>query len=1034
MNASEKELKSFRMAQEALLNETPRKLWKSVQEREESADQKLQRAAQEFVVLPKDQVSEVPETPANQLSRRQFFQWGAAATALMSSVACQRRPKDYLVPFVNKPEGYTYGVPVWYASSSPQGLGLLVKTREGRPIKVEGNPDHPGNQGALDARTQASTLDLYNPDRLKAPFDRKAQKDLSWEEVDQRVLKALEEASPGEVRILMEGSQSPTLDRMLEDFQQKFSARVHRYSALPTEAISRAYELLSDQRRLPFYRFDLADVVVSVNADFLGTWIRPVEFAKQFSKRKRLHEDDEDPARLFCFETPFSTTGVHADHRAAILPSHELPLLLGVAGELAKTISFEADLRPVFSAWSAERAAEITGVSSELIQETARALASARGRSLVVAGLFGPQSLELQLLAIAINQALGNMGVTVSDSQEIREISDPAITLDQLIADCSASQVKVLIVAGQNPVYSRPGQEIERAIKGVDLVVQLTSQKDETSEFCDLVLPESHFLEAWGDQESLTGLVSVQQPSIHPLFNSRSFGEALSAWVNDGKLEDYRFEVEKTWRENFYSGPRDFRDWWRSQLQKGVWEREAPRSPFRYRWTGATALLRAYEFSDSEGIELFSYESIQMGDGRHANNAWLQELPDPITKVVWTNYAAVSPAFAKAQNLKQGQLVDIRLADRQLSLPLVIQPGMREAAVAVAFGYGRRLAGRLGSQRGSNVFQMGRRSSNGLPQFSGQRIDFSPTSRHVKLASTQHHFDLHGRDYDILQHTTLAAFKKNPRSAKVELKTMDHPSHSMYPDHVYAGHRWGMTIDLNKCTGCQACVVACYSENNVSVVGPDQVEKGRHMAWVRLDLYYQGNEESPEAVYQPMLCQHCERAPCETVCPVLATVHSSDGLNDMIYNRCVGTRYCANNCPYKVRRFNYFDYSSRLAETVPVNEESPLSLMLNPDVTVRSRGVMEKCTFCVQRIRHGVDEIKAQMGDNYRHRIPDGHIKTACQQTCPADAIEFGDLNDPNSRVSQSSKRAQGFKVLSVLNTNPAVTYLPRVRHKGNET
>lgn len=1032
MNVAEQELKAFRKVQEDLLSSEPSSLWRSSQERAESPEQKKQRQAQEFLVLPKDSK---PSEESKGFSRRQFFQWGAAATALMTSVACTRRPKDYLVPYVNKPEGYTYGVPVWYASSTADGLGLLVKTREGRPIKVEGNPDHPGNLGGLGARGQASVLDLYNPDRVKAPLDIKTGQNLSWEEVDARVKEALSSASSGEVRVLMESSAGPSLERMLTRFSEKHSARVHRFSSLPAESMARAYELGVDRRVLPYHRFDLADVVVSVNADFLGTWLRPVEFAKQFASRRRVHDGELNASRLFVFESMFTTTGVSADHRAPILPSEELLILFALANELSTEISFDASLRQTFAEWSVDKVSEVTGVSAELLRETAAALLAARGKSLVVAGFHGPNSLELQLMALALNAALGNLGETISDRREILNISDSSTEFEQLVSDCQNGNVKVLFIQGDNPVYSRPLGELGRALEKVAFVVRISRDQDETAMASHLLLPESHFLETWGDAEAVSGFVSIQQPSIEPLFDTRSFGEMLSVWSSESSARDYRLEVQETWRSRFYDSNREFGDWWRWQLQLGALQSERPRRSMSPRWTSISAVLRNFSHANETGLELHGYESIQMGDGRFANNAWLQELPDPITKVVWTNFAAISPSRAKEEGLEQGDMVTLKWGDRSIELPVFIQPGISNRVVAAAVGYGREFAGRLGSGRGSNVFELARYTSNSTFQLSGQRVDLSKLGSKVDIPSTQHHFDLHGRDYDILHHTTLSKFAKDPKAAKKALKKIEHPDHSMYPanEHVYPGHRWGMSIDLNKCTGCQACVVACYSENNIAVVGPDQVEKGRHLAWLRTDLYYQGDETAPEAVYQPMLCQQCERAPCETVCPVLATVHSSDGLNDMVYNRCVGTRYCANNCPYKVRRFNYFDYSSKLAREIPVNEESPLSLMLNPDVTVRGRGVMEKCTFCVQRIRQGVAEIKSQMGSDYRHRIPDGHVQTACQQTCPSDAITFGDLNDPNSKVSEMAAKAQGFKVLAVLNTNPSVTYLPRVRNKGSE-
>jgi molybdopterin-containing oxidoreductase family iron-sulfur binding subunit len=570
--------------------------------------------------------------------------------------------------------------------------------------------------------------------------------------------------------------------------------------------------------------------------------------------------------------------------------------------------------------------------------------------------------------------------------------------------------------------------EFDRALSKVKTLVVVSREENETSAKAHFLFGESHFLESWGDAQIRQGVVSIQQPVIEPLFPTRSFGEVLLAWTQSAEV-DYRVFVQNFWKKNYFSGA-NFETWWNDQLRKGATQVASKTKALSL--PKVTSLL-APSLKPSTSLELVLYETAHLRDGSQASNAWLQELPDAISKVTWSNYLSVSPDFAKRMGFREdltlghheNDVALIKAGQVSIELPVHIQPGLKPNVVTIALGYGRTTAGSVGSKVGKNALSLASRNEAGRIFLSGLPVEISKTSKTYALATTQRHFELAGRDHDILQQATLAEFLQNPEAAKEGEK--EEKPFSLYneKEFVYPGHKWGMAIDLNSCTGCQACVVACYSENNISVSGEDQVRKGRHMAWLRMDLYYSGSANEPtSATVQPMLCQQCSSAPCETVCPVLATTHSSDGLNDMVYNRCVGTRYCANNCPYKVRRFNYFNYSDSLGSKMDFTD--PLPMALNPDVTVRSRGVMEKCTFCVQRIRRGVDEAKDK-----KEKLKDGAIQTACQQSCPADAIVFGDLNDPESEVSKLSEMAQGFKVLEVLNTRPSVTYLPRIRNKG---
>lgn len=1016
MSAVDKE--AARRAEENLLTSEPRKLWQSIEEKQASTELLHQVRGQEFKKLPKDQVA------SKDLNRRDFFKWVGGASALFAT-ACQQRPERHLVPYVNKPAGFVYGQPVWYSSVSSGGQGLLVKTREGRPIKLEGNPDHELNQGALDVHAQSEILNLYNPERLTAPIDPKSGKRLDWREISERLMPALRQARAGGVRLLTSPVRSPSLQDSLDVFTKKYRARHDTFSAVDYSAIARAHEIVEGTRRIPYLNFEKADVVLSVDADFLGSWLRPVDFTKQFSKRRRVHEDDLNVNQSFCFESMMTVTGISSDFRFPIKPSMQLDVLLTFINELSSTLRFDSAIRERAAGRSAESLAKRLGIDASEIHRAVEALRGARGRSLVVAGVSGPQSVELQLACVALNDALGNYGNTVLWERSIKELTSSPVSFDQLISDALRGEVDVLILQGVNPAYARVSSDFEQALSKIPLVVSVGYELDETARLAHIAIGESHFLECWGDDESVEGYFAIQQPTIEPLFQTKSMGELLLEWSEVAAV-DYRLHVKDFWRKR--AGAANFESWWQEKLKAGFWRTSVGTgSRFSPRWLSAAAVLQAAEKQDqSTGVELVAYSSIPMGDGRFANNAWRQELPDPVTKVTWTNAALVSPAFAKKHSIERGSILKIQNANRSLEIPAYVQPGMRDDVIALALGYGRESSGSIGKGVGKNAFIFAGRSTSGEWMFAGTPVEASATGGHYELACTQDEFQLHGRDFDILQKTNLEDFKKDPKSAK-EGKEIHNFSIYGENEYVYPGHRWGMAIDLNKCTGCQACVVACYAENNVAVVGEDQVRRGRHLAWLRLDLYYEGDELRPDANFEPMLCQHCERAPCETVCPVLATVHSSDGLNDMAYNRCVGTRYCANNCPYKVRRFNYFFYSDKLAGKIEVSEESPLSLMLNPDVTVRGRGVMEKCSFCVQRIRKTVGALGAQDPA----KLEDGAIKTACQQTCPADAITFGDLNNTQHQVTKLADKAQAFKVLEVLNSRPAISYLPRVRNKG---
>lgn len=1054
MNAAEKQIKDLRKFQESLLGKGKREFWQSPVEKESTSTELTSFRSKEFVELPQDAAQSISEADS-KLNRRKFMKWFAGASGVMGAAACSRRPQDYLVPYVRKPDALTYGVPVWYSSVTSDGLGVLVKTREGRPIKLEGNPDHPGNQNGLNARAHAEILNLYNPERLTSVLEVKTGRSLAAEEFDPRVSEALSSARKGSVRLLTGSVSSPSLKAQIEGFQKEHSAKHIQHEDISYEAMTRAYEIVTGSSKIPHINFSLADVVVSVDADFLGTWLRPVEFTKTFSTRRRVHHSDAKVNQTFTFESQMTNTGVASDYREAIRPSLQMPLLLGFINELSPRLRFDSEIERLAKNFSLEKLSKEAGLDLEVMRKAAASLYASRGRSVVVSSVSGPHSVEVQLLTIALNEALGNFGQSTTApggapilwDVPIHKKSDSSIVFDELVRDMMNSEVDVLIINGTNPAYSRPNSDFAVALQKVKTVICVSSELNETAKLSTYAAGESHFLEAWGDSLFGDKVYSIQQPVIEPLFGTRSLGEFLASW-SGVSFKDYRTVVKKFWRSNVIRSG-SFEQAWRETLQKGAFAAGSASDSSRFgsRWTGAVALLAEAAKSPikSTGLEISAYENIQMGDGRYANNAWLQELPESVSKVTWDNYAGISLATAKKYGLAQQKMgdfnmsvVELQSGGRKLRLPVFVLPGMRDDVVAVALGYGRKSAGSIGTGIGANAFELATRAKSGATQLSGMSLELTKTAERHLVASTQVEFGLHGRDQDILQTTDLASFRQNPEAAKdLFHEKLLKENKSIYGEQTFAypGHRWGMSIDLNTCTGCQSCVLACSSENNVPVSGKEQVAMGRQMAWLRIDVYHQGQPDRPESYFEPMTCQQCERAPCETVCPVLATVHTDDGLNAMTYNRCVGTRYCANNCPYKVRRFNWFQYSDKLArnENMAVTEESPLAMMLNPDVTVRTRGIMEKCTYCVQRIQKGVDEVKAELGKDYAYRIPDGYVKTACQQSCPSDSIVFGDLNDPNSEVKARHEKVQQFKVLEILNTRPATSYLPRIKNLSGE-
>ncbi|HEV2855710.1 MAG TPA: 4Fe-4S dicluster domain-containing protein [Thermoanaerobaculia bacterium] len=943
-------------------------------------------------------------------SRRDFlklmgFSIGAAALA-----GCTRIPERQAVPLLSQPEGELPGVASWYATTCggcPSGCGLLVKTRDGRPIKIDGNPRCGLSSGATCAAGQGTVLSLYDGQRLRGP--RLHGRPASWTQADAFVMPRLAAIASrgGRIAILTETITSPSIRKLIEDFTRRFPSAFHVvHDPVSLAALRKANGESFGRPVVPRFRFDQARVIVGLEADFLGTWLSPVEFTRAYTRGRR---PDADMSRHYQFESGLSLTGSNADRRAAVLPSEIGLVALALAGRLGASVP---TVPPP--------------CSPALLDAVADDLRRHRGESLVVCGVNDP---AVQGVVNRINSLLGNLGRTIDlDRPSFQRQGDDGSVL-ALIEAMERGEIHGLLLWGVNPAYDHPEAErFVRALSNVALRVSFADRLDETAVHADAVCPDHHFLESWGDAEPVAGSFRLRQPSIAPLFDTRSFHESLLRWM--GEPPDVLTHLREVWRRDMFPRQKQwngFDDFWDHALQEGGFETEEtailPGSLGSLTDRGDLAACAAAILSDhkaAEGLQVRLYEKAGLRDGRHANNPWLQELPDPITRVTWGNYVTVAPALASERGLEEGDVVILKGPGKAVELPVHVQPGQPRQAVSIALGYGRTRAGKVGDGVGANAFPL-LAVSRGFSRGWAAGFQIEKTGRSEVLAATQLHDSMEGRP--IVREANLSDFLRDPTTGNEE---RPHPE-TLWAEHPREGHFWGMAIDLNACTGCGACVVACQAENNVAVVGRDEVARSREMHWIRIDRYYSGPEDEPRTAYQPMMCQHCGNAPCESVCPVLATVHSSDGLNQQVYNRCVGTRYCANNCPYKVRRFNWFQYANNERFDYTMNGELE-RMVLNPDVVVRSRGVMEKCSLCIQRVQAG--KLKAETAGV---PLADGDIKTACQQACPAEAIVFGDLNDPASAVSRQQASPRFYRVLEELNTRPVVGYLARVRNTGEK-
>lgn len=1006
------------------------------------------RRDEAFVEKTKTEFQDGTSEPPSGASRRQFMQLMAASMAFAGLTAC-RRPETNIVPYVRKPEEITPGIPQQYATAMPfRGVlrGLLVESHEGRPSKVEGNPDHPNSQGATSGFEQASVLNLYDPDRSKTVL--REGSPASWNDFVQFTRQLADGAENRQIAVLCEETSSPTIAAMRQRMQERFpQLRWITYRPEGDDPVRLGMQEAFGRPLRPHYRFDEAEVIASLDADFLGSLDRNfVQNTRTFAAGRRLESPDDEMSRLYVVESGFSITGGMADNRMRSR-AHRIPAL---AAALAAELGV-----------GSEPSARLTRAEQQYVSEMARDLRQAGPGGVVLAGEAQPPAVHA--LCMAINQQLGSLGAAVQmlDTDE-DEATPQHDQLAALVDEMNAGALDALFMIGVNPVHNMPAElGFAEALSAVDETVHLGLHVDETARASRWHIPRAHYLESWGDGRAYDGTLSVIQPLIAPLYDdAKSDIEVLNTVATGVDASGYDL-VREQWRERITES---FEENWRRVLHDGF----LADSGFEAVQPSASAVeLNDISEPSEDELELIFNLDPKLLDGRFSNNAWMQELPDPTTKIVWDNVALMSRATAEALDLNveydagkfYADVIEISRGGHTVELPVWIQPGFPDGAIGLNLGYGRELStnrperntpfwdlddytdiyadGPLANGVGGNVAPLRPPDHSRVISVARDQITKVADADYL-VATTQEHGSMEGRP--IVRRATMEEYRDNPDFAGEmgapvpgaegdgdagyhdypTLWEENHPSDEpAIKDNPYYQNQWGMVIDLNTCTGCNACVVACTSENNVQVVGKEEVSRGRHMYWLRMDRYYVSDEESaddPDMVMQPVLCQHCENAPCESVCPVAATIHSPDGTNQMIYNRCIGTRYCSNNCPYKVRRFNFYNWSKTLPTEVQMAQ--------NPDVTVRSRGVMEKCTFCIQRVRE-----TQRQADNENRSIQDGEVQTACQQACPANAISFGDLNDPESEVVRQKSNSRRYELLAYLNTKPRVSYLGRVRN-----
>ena len=984
-----------------------------------------------------------------EMSRRDFIKIGAAASAV-GLAGCANSPRQEIYPNVKGAPDQVPGVAVWFRTTCTEcsaGCGIEARTREGRVVKVEGSRLNPINKGGVCAMGQATLQDLYDPDRVREPLMKAKDaagktifKPIDWVEAYEKVAAAL--ADKKSKKAFITGEVTGSLENLISDFSKTHGVQHVVYEPLSATTEAKAAEVVYGAYGIPKYDFAKAEVIVNFGADFLETWISPCEFARGWSQSRK----SEKPARVYHIEPRLSLTGANADSWFKCTPGSEALVALGILKVVLEKNTSGSEVvegcKKLTKSINLDEVAKTSGLKRGQLTTMAEYLLSAENGSLILSGGTSTSThsgLSLHVITALLNVVLGNVGKTIDIGMMRKPRSDIA-GLTAVIEDLSKGNISLLLVDRSNPAFTLPtGLGFDYAAKSAKLVVSFSNKIDETAQYADIIMPASHSLESWGDQIPMDGVYNLIQPAMTPVFNTKSLGDMLIEFAQGMNLADsvggvktFKDYVQNSWKK-LHAAKNiggTFDAFWDKSLEEGGYFPAPAKATSQFKVSNAAYDVKAEDIAidtteaGDDSLILYPFTSIKSFDGRAANRPWLQETPDPMTQIVWDSWAELHPNTAKKYGLAQGDVVTLRNKYSELNVPVYISDYVHEKIVAVPLGQGHDSFGRYAEKiTGANAFSII------SPKADSSATSYALLSAGVSVARSRVKTDLvHvdgsksqlGREIArtkiIDSAEDLNEHSKNGHGAYGEEKAEEKPK-QMYEQREHPLYRWGMAIDLAACTGCSACVVACYAENNIYTVGKELARQGRRMAWLRIDRYFEQDEDEELTVhFQPMMCQHCGSAPCEPVCPVYATYHNEEGLNAMVYNRCVGTRYCANNCSYKVRRFNWFEYEM----------PEPLTWQMNPDVVTRSVGVMEKCTFCIQRISEGKDRAKDQA-----RMVADGDIKPACVQSCPTEALVFGNLNDPNSQVSKLSKHDRGYKVLDEhLNTQPAISYLEDIKYR----
>ncbi len=953
--------------------------WRTLEEAAETDDMQ-EYVEQEFPGLS----GQIPQG----VDRRSLLKVMASSLAMAGAAACTKLPQEKIVPYVRQPDNIIPGEPMFFATAHTSGgyaRGVLVESHMYRPTKVEGNPDHPASLGSTTIFEQGSLLDLYDPDRSEAILYRGSLS--TWGQFTGALsteAQAIGSRKGEGFAILMGTTTSPTLISQINALLAQWpNTKWYTHEPGTNPAVASAAKKIAGREAFISYDFSQADVVVGLESDFLNSGPATLKYAREFAA-KRAVDNGQTPVRFYAIESSPSASGSIADHRFPVKSG----AIAGIAYQLAKALGVAAP--------------DVAGNAPDWLAKVAEDLKSHGGRCVVVPGDFQPESVHLA--AYAINAALGNIGTTV----KVQESAIPEThSIEDLAADLNGGHIETLLIFDANPLYTAPASlNFEAALRKARLVVRLGHYFDETSRWSHWHIPSLHYLESWSDARAFDGTATIIQPLVEPLYKGRSAHEVLSVLL--GKPDATPHDIVKSYWQS--TNPNGFDAFWQTSLHNGV----VAGSAAAVLNPPAGITLPPLPTAETSDWEVTLRPDPTILDGKYSNNAWMQELPKPQTKTTWDNLVLIRPSDAEKLGVSNGDFLKVTVRDRSVMGPAWIMPNQAQGSVALFFGYGRTLSGRVGNKIGYDAYLIQDDASPFIAAGAVVKAGGSMTIANTQRTQTM-------EDREPVRAAEFTEFQKHP-NFPTEVEKPLPADVTLYPNEwKYPDHKWGMTIDLNICTGCSACSIACQAENNIAVVGKDQVQRGRHMHWIRIDRYYSGNGglDEPDTYNQPVPCMQCEEAHCEIVCPVAATVHSKEGLNQMVYNRCVGTRYCSNNCPYKVRRFNFYLYSDW-------NTES-LKGMRNPDVTVRSRGVMEKCSYCVQRIQ----EVKIKAEKENNRKIVDGEILTACQQVCPTQAIKFGDLNDPNSLVAKSAASKRNYNLLDDLNTRPRTTFLGYVRNSN---